>query len=46
MHTILIWRTEFMRLKSRALPVRDWHPFVALAALYLIASAIAPAFDI
>ncbi|WP_447361501.1 hypothetical protein ACSC95_11820 [Burkholderia vietnamiensis] len=43
MHTILIWRTEFIRLKSRALPVRDWHPFVALAVLYVIASAIAPA---
>ncbi|HDR9128591.1 hypothetical protein [Burkholderia vietnamiensis] len=46
MQTILIWRTEFTRLKSRALPVRDWHPFVALAVLYLIASAIAPAFGI
>ncbi|WP_185731200.1 MULTISPECIES: hypothetical protein [unclassified Burkholderia] len=46
MHTILIWRTEFTRLKSRALPARDWYPFVALAALYLIASAIAPEFGI
>ncbi|WP_198433218.1 hypothetical protein [Burkholderia ubonensis] len=25
---------------------RDWHPLVALAVLYLIASAIAPAFGI
>ncbi|WP_196484218.1 hypothetical protein [Burkholderia territorii] len=46
MQTILIWRTEFTRLKSRALPVRDWHPLVALAVLYLIASAIAPDFGI
>ncbi|WP_257789004.1 hypothetical protein [Burkholderia pseudomallei] len=25
---------------------RDWHPLAALAALYLVASAIAPAFGI
>ncbi|CAN0621549.1 conserved protein of unknown function [Burkholderia multivorans] len=25
---------------------RDWHPLVALAALYLVASAIAPEFGI
>lgn len=31
---------------ARALERRDWHPLVALAVLYLIASAIAPAFDL
>ncbi|ESS38032.1 hypothetical protein P355_0158 [Burkholderia cenocepacia KC-01] len=31
---------------ARAAERRDWHPLVALFALYLIASAIAPAFDI
>ncbi|WP_157721108.1 hypothetical protein [Burkholderia ubonensis] len=46
MLTILFRRSEFMRLKSRSLQARDWHPLVALAALYLIASAIAPAFGI
>ncbi|WP_198432481.1 hypothetical protein [Burkholderia ubonensis] len=46
MLTILFQRNEFTRLKSRALQAHDWHPFVALAALYLIASAIAPEFGI
>lgn len=43
MLTILFRRSEFMRLKSRALQARDWHPLVALVVLYLIADAIAPA---
>ncbi|WP_269139996.1 hypothetical protein [Burkholderia cepacia] len=31
---------------ARALERRDWHPLVTLIVLYLIASAIAPAFGI
>lgn len=46
MLNILIQYSEFTRLKSRSLQARDWHPLVALVVLYLIASAIAPAFGI
>ncbi|MBR7987992.1 hypothetical protein [Burkholderia cenocepacia] len=46
MLTILFQRNEFTWLKSRALQARDWHRLVALLVLYLIASAIAPAFGI
>ncbi|MDN7624974.1 hypothetical protein [Burkholderia cenocepacia] len=46
MHTTSFERREAMRLKSRLLQTRDWHPLGALVVLYLIASAIAPAFGI
>ncbi|WGY71935.1 hypothetical protein KEC55_19160 [Burkholderia cepacia] len=46
MLNILIQCSEFTRLKSHSLQMRDWHPLVALVVLYLIASAIAPAFGI
>jgi hypothetical protein len=31
---------------AHVLKRRDWHPLVALVALYLIASAVAPAFGL
>lgn len=46
MLNILIQCSEFTRLKSRSLQMRDWHPLVALVALYLIAGAIAPQLDL
>ena len=46
MLTILFRRSGSTWLKSHALQARDWHPLAALVVLYLIASAVAPAFGV
>ncbi|HDR8956688.1 hypothetical protein LGN06_04395 [Burkholderia vietnamiensis] len=46
MRITLFQRSELSCPKSCAAHARGWHRLVALALLYLIASAVAPAFDI
>ncbi|WP_414451274.1 hypothetical protein AB4851_20675 [Burkholderia sp. 22PA0099] len=46
MHLTLSSSKNFSRVAARLLRRRDWHPLVGLLGLYLIASAIAPAYGI